>query len=288
MWGYSGFCEGLGWSDGTVVRDGLTRRARFFALAPEASLMFRLRPAASPYTLRIRFSAPPPAAISGRWRIALNGTSLDFRLLTPRLLEAAVPATLLVDGRNELQFHHAAAPGAATGLSIEKIALVPVTRSSPVSIDAPPRLDPGKRYLCNNAFTARALEAGFSDTEHNGTWTDGPTSTIRFSVPPTSGRMVLKASVIPFLNEKHPEMTLDVAVNGAAAMRRTFSDASKVHDLRIPLPPDALAAGTSITVRLDIRNPASPAAIGEGGQRWLGLFFKELEIVEDRAQDASR
>jgi hypothetical protein len=281
MWGYSGFCAGRGWSDGAVVRDGLTTRSRFWAISPEASLIFRLRPVSTPYALRIQFSAAPPAAIANRWSIALNGAVLDRQWLTPRLLEASVPASLLRNGLNELQFHDAIAAGAGKGLAIERAVLAPIGNPHLISAEPPPTLRPGTRYPSNDATAARTLDAGFSDTEQNGTWTDGSTATIRFSVPRTGRAMTLNASVVPFLNENHPAMIVDFTVNGVSSGQQRFTDPGALQVLRIPLPREALAAGTPIEVKLDIKNPASPEAVG-AGQRWLGLFFKELEITEDR------
>jgi hypothetical protein len=287
MWGYSGFCVGNGWSDGSVVREGTKTRSRFWAVSPEASLLFRMRPATGPYTLRVRFAAAPPLAITGRWSALLNREALTGRWLTPRLFEAAVPEGLLTDGLNELRFSGAVSPGMTTGLAIERVALTAAEKPSPIQIEPPPVLRPGRRYLCNDALSARVLEGGFSDTEHNGTWTDGPSATLRFLVPPTERRLLLKASVVPFLNEKHAAMTVGLFVKGLPAGRQSFSGPAALSELLVALPSELLKAGQPMEIRLELDAPASPEAIG-AGQRWLGLFFKELEIVEDRGHTARR
>jgi len=275
MWGYAGFCPGIGWSDGVPVRSGPSTRAHFRSVAPEATLVFHLNPDPMAYTLRVAFATTPQLMTS----LLVNGRAVELRWTAPLLLEAHVPADTLHKGLNEIRFLDVLPQGAAVGIAVERVVLAPEGSGRLPQGPPPPKLDVGVTYPMNTALAARVLVTGFSDLEHNGTWTDGPAATIWFSLPRTSTKLVMRAVVVPFLNEQHPETVVELSVNGLIRKNEVFRGAMAPRELRIALPPEAIRQGKPLIVSLDIRDPASPEAIGSG-HRWLGLFFQEVQIVE--------
>lgn len=127
---------------------------------------------------------------------------------------------------------------------------------------------------------------GFSGVEHWGAWTDGDLAMVEFKISSASAPTSLKLSLVPFLHRHHPEVAVELFINGTQIERRVFGQVVAgalsfvQQDWQVALPAEAVL-GLSLTVGLRIENPVSPLQLGMSGDgRRLGLGLCLIELKE--------
>jgi len=126
MWGYSGFCRGEGWSDGIVNHDSFQLKNFFGAIAPTASLIFDLRPIQKNYSLKIVVYGGLDGVIIPAMKISVNRVPVSYKATGPLELSAEIPASILINGQNEIQFDNVLPSDRQIGLLVSRIDLAPV------------------------------------------------------------------------------------------------------------------------------------------------------------------
>lgn len=279
MWGFSRFCPGEGWSDGFTFRFGNRRISAFHAIAPSPSLFIQLTPVDAPYRLQILLAHPVPKEIAGGWRVEINGAAISLHTVSATLFEARVPRSLLNSGTNVLTIQNAQLAADKPALAVRRVALAPEGDTTVGGLASAAVFSPGVRYNIRDETLIAALVSGFSVPEPKGIWTDGNQAVLLFTTRVLGGKASLELSAVPFLNESHPSMVVEARIGEAPVATFGFNFANPRQKLRIPLPSDRVLEGRSIEIRLLIKDPASPAAVG-AGDRFLGLFLQEARIVD--------
>jgi hypothetical protein len=130
-----------------------------------------------------------------------------------------------------------------------------------------------------NASTFMAF--GWSVPEQWGTWTDGPRAELVFRLtPPPVKAVVLSAMVGAFVSDHHPNLDVDVFVNGHILAHWSFANGQNVGERQIIVP---LHIAQEPTLRVDFRmyDPNSPAELGLSTDgRKLGLSMYTLRMFE--------
>jgi hypothetical protein len=127
QWGYSTFCPGAGWSDGSVQRKWFRDTKYFLPIATETSLLFRLNPrSGSDYLLKLQLTEGAPSETMHDIRLAVNGELVSPTWPSATVLEARVPWQLLHDGNNEIKFSNMIPNGADHGFKVSRIDLAPI------------------------------------------------------------------------------------------------------------------------------------------------------------------
>jgi hypothetical protein len=278
MWGFSRFCPGEGWSDGATIRRGVRRISAFHAIASSPSLFIQMKPAHASYRLQILLAHPVPKEIAGVWGVELNGVAIPVNAVSATLFEARVAGSVLKTGANVLTVQKAQLAPDKPALAVRRLTLAPEGEEPVGRFATTTFFRPGVRYNIRDETLIAALVSGFSEPEVRGIWTDGSQAVLIFKTDVASGKASLELSVTPFLNESHSSMEVEAWIGNAPVANFDFNLANPHQRLRIPLPSDRLRNRESVEVRLLIRDPASPAAVG-AGDRFLGLFLQEARIV---------
>lgn len=125
MWGWSGFCRGNGWSDGIFNHSKFRHQNFFGAIAPTATLIFNLNPVSKNYKLEVTIFNGIDGAIVPAMNIIINGKKLSYRVINSAIVEASVPASVLLGGQNEIRFENVLPAGRSIGMLVSRIDLAP-------------------------------------------------------------------------------------------------------------------------------------------------------------------
>ncbi|MDR3467821.1 MAG: hypothetical protein P4M07_17970 [Xanthobacteraceae bacterium] len=273
-WGYSRFCRGEGWSDGTPFQSGFRHQSYLVPLEPRVDLLFRLDPAPEDYTLRGQFLLPPLPDLLARLELSVNGHPIQFEAERASF-RADVSRQYLLAGLNEIAFSNAVV-GDAKVVLVTGVELAPNSRPASIAAGAEIPEIPVDRWLAAPGDQGYAmLGPGFSGAEPDGVWTDGEVANMRFKLP---GGKVISSLVLearPYLDESHTHFDADFVVNGELMLHRSFASPARFETIEIPvdkarIPPDGV-----IKVRLQIAYPSKPPT---ADRRDLGLFLRRFRI----------
>ncbi len=131
-------------------------------------------------------------------------------------------------------------------------------------------------YLGSRSF----LHSGWSQTEKGfGVWSDGDQATLVFNLAgPINGPIKVEADVLPFLTDRHRQLSVAVAANGAAICSWEFRQES-VETIRSVLIPTGVAGNGALRLDFAFAKPASPAELGlSPDTRHLGFALKSLRL----------
>ncbi|CAB3760154.1 hypothetical protein LMG29542_03769 [Paraburkholderia humisilvae] len=126
-WGYSGFCRGVGWSNGRYRED--VRKSYFLAVNANPNFLFDLDPIDERYTLSIKTLGMSEYVKSNLF-IEVNGNRLSSVVIFASQITAFVPRSILNHGLNTITLHRAKAEGESVDLPINQISLLPVNSQS--------------------------------------------------------------------------------------------------------------------------------------------------------------
>lgn len=96
--------RGAGWREADWFGDGLAHRSGAWKTAPTADLNFDLAPAPGRYVARGRFDQFAGDGIRNSMRVRINGQSVLLQWTSPSDFTAEVPAGVLKQGANRLEF----------------------------------------------------------------------------------------------------------------------------------------------------------------------------------------
>jgi hypothetical protein len=124
---------------------------------------------------------------------------------------------------------------------------------------------------------ARYLVSGWSHAEAEGTWTDGNSARLAFTVPPSTQDVVFKATMSGFTKAPElPSQSVDVFING---QQTTHWEIAVKGLVQLLIPANALRDGR-LELEFKLPKATSPSALGiSADQRKLGLRFYDLELA---------
>lgn len=125
MWGWSAFCRGDGWSDGIFSHSSFRHQNFFGAIAPTATLIFDLKPVSKDYKLEVTMFSGIDGAIIPAMNLIVNGKKLTYQAINSLVVEASVPAAVLLNGQNEIRFENVLPAGRDIGMLVSRIDLTP-------------------------------------------------------------------------------------------------------------------------------------------------------------------
>jgi hypothetical protein len=184
-------------------------------------------------------------------------------------------------------FHTAFAAALILGLGLTGCDKATTTNSSQ-SLSPTPATDssPGSRkYTYGTKLTFDAAGnagpfklGGWNAAETEGTWTEGNIASLAFTIPPSDGQIIFKATLSGFV--KPPELAsqpVDVLLNGKPVAHWELAVKGLV---QMAIPPEYVRDGE---LRIDFKLPraASPKSLGVSvDERLLGICFYDLELVK--------
>ncbi|WP_146203920.1 glycosyltransferase [Aminobacter sp. AP02] len=128
--------------------------------------------------------------------------------------------------------------------------------------------------------------SGFSLIEQWGVWTDGELASIEMSLASDAVPKAIELTLMPFINEEHPSMTVDLFVNGSLVSKRAFQHipaatsqiTGPAERWRVPLTAPVTAGGTLwLAFRIDA--PCAPSAVGiSNDPRRLGVGLISINL----------
>ena len=118
---------------------------------------------------------------------------------------------------------------------------------------------------------------GWSHAEAEGTWTDGKSAKLAFTVPPSTQDVVFKATMSGFTKAPElPSQSVDVFING---QQTTHWEIAVKGLVQLLIPASAVQDGR-LELEFKLAKAASPASLGiSADQRQLGLRFYDLELA---------
>jgi hypothetical protein len=163
------------------------------------------------------------------------------------------------------------------GFVIRSVTLEEVDRS----------LRPGEKFdFDQNSGAERFLGDGWSTPEPTGVWTYSEKASLVLKLPTApTGDAELVLAVDPFVTPDHPELEVEVFVQGEQVGARVFRHRKAVFGLgrshgplRAVLPASARDETGRAVVELRLSDPASPLDLGlSDDSRRLGLHLRSLE-----------
>ncbi|MDJ0716998.1 MAG: hypothetical protein QNJ54_22740 [Prochloraceae cyanobacterium] len=142
------------------------------------------------------------------------------------------------------------------------------------------------RILNFETKTNNSWEYQFGDwskSGENGTWIDGTEAHLIMQIKqPIKDNLILKATVTPFLHEKHPEQLVDILVNGHFVNQWRF----QFHSIDEPtitreaiIPAKLINLNSPLDITFRILKPASPYSLElSEDKRLLSLQFKNFQL----------
>jgi len=283
MWGYSDFPRGDGWSDGICQLTKFRHKNLVLATANSASLMVDLGQVQdTDYLFRLHSSEVIPGQIRRELTASLNGYRMELDFIGSTVIQSLIPKGKIKDGMNELSFT-GVLPAEGVCLTFQKFLLGP--KEKLIQEDGKailPSLEMGNWYKSDKETIGPYLYSGFSGNEPGGTWTDGTSAVIRFTLNPAKKMKKIHLGGSAYLSPAHPRYEMVVSLNGQRIGREIVEQKEwKALDLsyEVPLNSTNLNRGDNRIV-LFIPNPATPQEIG-AGNRFLGFFLNRLMVEED-------
>lgn len=118
---------------------------------------------------------------------------------------------------------------------------------------------------------------GFSATEENGTWTDGPSAEVLLHVPESSGDVRMRVAASAFLG-KDGKQEVDVLVNEQVVVHWKFGK-TEMETREVLIPAGLISGKNEIRIGFKIGHPVSPGELGQGkDRRKLGLYVAAISL----------
>ncbi len=128
------------------------------------------------------------------------------------------------------------------------------------------------------------LNNGWSTPEGTGTWTDGDRSTLSiYLTEKPHANLILSINAIPFVNVKHPNLTVEIIVNHQF-VRHLIYNASNLPTLsKIEIPGSLVSANNLLEIEFIFKNAISPAKLALSSDvRKLGLFISYVSLTSKK------
>jgi hypothetical protein len=113
-----------------------------------------------------------------------------------------------------------------------------------------------------------------------GTWTEGPLAMLRMGLaaPDRARSLTLEMEALPFL-ERHPQLDVDLVINGQTVDRWIFRSGAPVARQRARIPAALVGGRDGLDIELRFRNPGSPLTPGVAAPgSFLGLHVRSLVV----------
>ena len=138
----------------------------------------------------------------------------------------------------------------------------------------------------NGGNASKYLIDGWSIPEDWGVWTDGPKSRMVMKLTELPEKdILLSAQVIPYINKKHPEQRVFIAVNGEPVGNWFFTLEKPNPEPEMILPVSIVISRVPLTIVFELPDAQSPKrhSLSEDSRR-LGLGFKSLTLTIHETQ----
>ena len=135
-------------------------------------------------------------------------------------------------------------------------------------------------FTTKDASTRQYLTFGWGEPRVTGTWTEGPLAMLRLGLaaPDRARSLILEVDALPFL-ARHPQLDVDVVVNGQRVDRWIFRPAAPVARQRARIPAELVGGRGGLDIELRFHNPASPLTPGVAAPgSFLGLAVRSLVV----------
>jgi hypothetical protein len=182
---------------------------------------------------------------------------------------------LLFSGLNEIAISNTRGPGPAP-IGITAVDLAPQSELPDLPPDDTPEI-PADRWLSASGDEGYALLGeGFSGPEPNGVWTDGETAVIKFRPPLGANVGYLDLEAVPYLDDSHPSLDADVAVDRGTPIHLSFKLPAQRDVITIPITASQKGNAKGVVeVTISIKDPRRPPS---SDPRYLGLSVARLRV----------
>jgi hypothetical protein len=126
----------------------------------------------------------------------------------------------------------------------------------------------------------RLLNSGWSTPERWGTWSEAKEASLLLGLSsvPANGAW-LTAGIHAFVNERHPNLTVNVVVNGVPVGRWSFNAGQPNQEPGVRIPVAVLKKQRPVEILFQISTPVSPLELGLSGDgRPLGIGLKWMQL----------
>lgn len=125
----------------------------------------------------------------------------------------------------------------------------------------------------------RVKVRGLSHIEKWGRWSDSKNVILRFKLEPLDVKTKLVFDIKPYINPKHPKLTVDVKNNGKILNTWVFEHGKARPDTSLIITKDMLGDNGYLQLEFDIKDPKSPYELGYSqDKRKLGIGFVSVKI----------
>jgi hypothetical protein len=141
-------------------------------------------------------------------------------------------------------------------------------------------LDEVLDFTTKDARTRRYLTFGWGEPRVTGTWTEGPLAMLRLGLaaPDRVRSLILEVDALPFL-ERHPQLDVDVVVNGQRIDQWIFRSAAPVTRQRARIPAELVGGRGGLDIEFRFHNPTAPLSPGVAApSTFLGLNVRSLVV----------
>ncbi len=126
---------------------------------------------------------------------------------------------------------------------------------------------------------SRLKVRGLSHIEKWGRWSDSKNVILRFKLEPLDVKTKLVFDIKPYINPKHPKLTVDVKNNGKILNTWVFLHGKARPDTSLIITKDMLGDNGYLQLEFDIKDPKSPYELGYSqDKRKLGIGFVSVKI----------
>jgi hypothetical protein len=130
---------------------------------------------------------------------------------------------------------------------------------------------------------ARRYETfGWDPATPVGTWTVGPLAMLRLGLDAAADRgrpLLIHVQASPFLAPLHPQLDVDVVVNGSLIARWTYHIEGSEPARDAEIPPAVARSRSGLDIEFRFRNPEAPLFVGAGeSPAFLGLAVQSISV----------
>ena len=132
----------------------------------------------------------------------------------------------------------------------------------------------------NNPHTIDYLSKGFSSPEPWGTWSDGESAEIIFSISHKTAKPIsVILSTNPWLTKGHESFNVTAFCNNTK-LAEYFFKKPEIVNWTFDIPPDVLMGETNVAIKFIFTNNSSPLLVGQSADpRYLGLGMRSLQVI---------
>jgi hypothetical protein len=148
-------------------------------------------------------------------------------------------------------------------------------------LDGAPRLGPGETIALNHSGDwSSVLIKGWSRPEEGSVWSDGPEAKLLLPIAQSGDReATLEFNAHAFVAQRHPEVTVTVAVSGETLAVWRFTREAWTQTLLLEVPRH-LVSPIGLLLSFQIATPESPRRLGlHDDGRLLGLGLRSIRVI---------